>query len=60
MTEADHGISSRSVVYWLERWLCKAESAHQWQFEPNTLSGVSGVTTLRLANLPEEQSVAQY
>ena len=50
---------SRSVVlYCLERWPCKAETAQQWWFEPNALSVVSGVTTLRLANLPEKHSVA--
>ena len=36
----------------------KAESAQQWGLEPNTLSVVSGVTTLMLANLPEKHSVA--
>ena len=47
-----------SVVYWLERWPSNAMSAQQWRFESNTLSVVSGVTTLRLANLPEKFSVA--
>ena len=43
---------SYSVVCWLERWLSKAESGEQWRFDPNALSMVSGVTTIRLANLP--------
>ena len=34
------------------------ESAQQRWFEPNTLSVVSGVTTLGLAHLPEKYSVA--
>ena len=46
------------MVYWLERWPYKAESAQQWWFEPNALSVVSGVTSLILANLSEKHSVA--
>ena len=34
------------------------ESAQQWWFEPDTLSVVSGVTTLTLANLFKKHSVA--
>ena len=44
-------------MWWLEGWPCKAESAQQWRFEPNSLSVVSGVTTLQLANWSEEPSV---
>ena len=47
-----------TMVYWLERWPYKAESVHQWWFEPNTLSVVSSFTTLMLPNLPEKHSVA--
>ena len=47
-----------SLVYWLERWPCKAESDRQWWFEPSALSVVSGVITLMLASLPEKNSVA--
>ena len=50
----------RSVVLWLERWPCRGESAQQLWFDPNSLSVVSGVTTLRLANLPEKHSVFIY
>ena len=51
-------VSAGSVVCWLECWPWKAESAQQWWFEPNILSVVSGVTTLRLTNLLEKNSVA--
>ena len=46
------------MVYWLECWPFIAELAQQWWLEPNTLSVVSGVTTLMLANLTEKHSVA--
>ena len=41
-----------------DRWSCKAESAQQQWFEPDTLSVVSGLTTLRLANLLIKHPVA--
>ena len=49
-----------SRAEWLERWLCKAESAQQWWFKPNALSVVSGVTTLRLDNWPSNAFSCLY
>ena len=34
--------------------MCKAESARQWWLEADTLSVASGVSMLKLSNLPEK------
>ena len=52
------GVKERESIYAVIKVTCETESAQQWWFEPNALSVVSGVTTLRLANFPKKYSVA--
>ena len=51
-------VNSRSVVYWLERWPCKADSAQEWCMKPDTLHTECikwCYTAVGLDNLPEKQ-----
>ena len=45
------------MVYWLEHWPCKSESAQQSWFESDALNAESGVSWLWLDILPEKPSV---